>query len=165
MVEDIVSNRIVKVTKPGLFGAQGEDAGNYILRWALHNLAFNSDVTLEGIVTFPGEHSPRAVISQPFVFGRDATSDEQTDFLKERGFHEVESGRWVHPVRGFVVWDTITPGNAIMTDEGVVPIDYQIDHASTQELNRVRQQTGIGKNTSFSISNDPPLPSLNRRDP
>ncbi len=34
----------------------------------------------EGFVTLPGETEARAVISQPFVKGRDATPEEIRDF-------------------------------------------------------------------------------------
>jgi hypothetical protein len=149
VIPDPATGRVVKLTKPGLFGAQAEDAGAYLERWALHNIVFSDDVAFEGLVTFAGEDRPRAVISQKFAGGRDATPEEQSEYLKGKGFHEVETGRWVHPVRGVVVWDTITPGNCIMTAEGVKVIDLQIGLATTEEIEEVRRQTGIGKRSSF----------------
>jgi hypothetical protein len=143
-------NRVLKFTKPGLFGAQAEDAGAYLQRWALHNEVFNDDVQIEGIVTLPGEHAPRLVISQPFRKGRDATPAEIADYLTEKGFTEHE-GRWVHPVRGVAVWDTITAGNVIMTEHGARAVDLQIGPAGPAELHAVRERTGIGRKTSFSL--------------
>lgn len=69
------SGRVYKLTKPGLYGAQAEDAGVYLQRWALANRVFSDDVRFEGFVTLPGESDARAVISQPFVEGRDATPE------------------------------------------------------------------------------------------
>jgi hypothetical protein len=146
---DPTTGRVVKLTKPGFFGAQADDAGAYLERWALHNIVFSDDVAFEGFIILPEENVPRAVISQKFAAGRDATPEEQSEYLKERGFHEVENGRWVHPVRGVVVSDTITPGNCIMTSHGVKVIDLQIGLATTEEIEEVRRQTGLGKKTSF----------------
>jgi hypothetical protein len=145
--------RFLKFTKPGLYGANGEDAGAYLQRWALHNEVFNDDVQIEGIVTLPGEHDARIVISQPFRKGRDATPAEIADYLTEKGFTEHE-GRWVHPVRGVAVWDTITPGNVIMTEHGARAVDLQIGPAGPAELHAVRERTGIGRRTSFNLSED-----------
>jgi hypothetical protein len=110
---DPATSRVIKLTKPGFFGAQGEDAEAYLERWALHNRAFSDDVAFEGLVTLPGEDMPRAVISQAFAQGRNATPDEQRDHLIEKGFHEMDDGRWIHPIREIVAWNTITPCNAI----------------------------------------------------
>lgn len=149
---DESTQRIVKLTKPGLFGAQAEDAGAYLERWALHNKAFNDDVTFEGLVTLPGEDAPRAVISQAFAEGRDATEQEQYDYLIAKGFHEMPDGKWIHPIRAIQAWDTITPGNAIMTADGVRIVDLQMAPADPKELAALRQKTGIGRETSFSIA-------------
>jgi hypothetical protein len=113
VVFDPATVRVVKLTKPGFFGAQREDAEAYLERWALHNRAFSDDVAFEGLVTLPGEDMPRAVISQAFAQGHDAAPDEQRDHLIEKGFHEMDDGRWIHPIREIVAWNTITPCNAI----------------------------------------------------
>jgi hypothetical protein len=146
---DPATARVVKLTKPGFFGAQGEDAGAYLERWALHNRAFGDDVAFEGLVTLPGEDLPRAVISQAFAQGRDATPQEQRDFLIEKGFIEAEDGRWIHPIREIVAWDTITPGNAILTESGVRIIDLQMATAPKDELEAIRERSGIGRQSLF----------------
>lgn len=161
VIIDRDSHRVIKLTKPGLFGAQAEDAIAYLERWALHNRAFRDDVAFEGLVTLPGEHAPRAVISQRYAEGRDATAEEQADFLKGKGFYEQPDGRWIHPIRGITVWDTITPGNVIATADGLRVIDLQVSPTPSQELASVRQQTGIGRQTSFSIGHSPPNPKHN----
>jgi hypothetical protein len=158
VIFDAASGRVVKLTKPGFFGAQGQDAGAYVERWALHNKAFREDVAFEGMVTLPGENEPRAVISQNFAKGRDATPDEQRDYLIEKGFYEMPDGRWIHPLRGIVSWDTITPGNAILTADGLKVIDLQMAPAPADELKALRERTGIGRKTTFAIARaDSPL--------
>ncbi|MBX3740248.1 MAG: hypothetical protein KF712_04610 [Akkermansiaceae bacterium] len=154
VIIDGPSRRVIKLTKPGLFGAQAEDAIAYLERWALHNRAFGDDVAFEGLVTLPGEHAPRAVISQRYAEGRDATMEEQADFLNGKGFHEQPDGRWIHPIRGITVWDTITPGNVIATADGMRVIDLQVAPTPSKELAEVRLRTGIGRETSFSIGSD-----------
>lgn len=144
-------DRVLKLTKPGLFGAQGEDAGAYLRRWAFHNRAFGDDTTFEGFVTLEGEDLPRAVISQRFAAGRDATAEELAGYLVEKGFHEMPDGKWIHPVRGYELWDTITPGNAIMTDQGVRVIDLQLGPADPVALEELRSRSGIGRRSSFSL--------------
>ncbi len=161
---DEESQRVVKLTKPGFFGTQAEDALAYLERWALHNRAFGDDVAFEGLVTLPGEHAPRAVISQRYAEGRDATPQEQADFLNSKGFYEQPDGRWIHPIRGITVWDTITPGNVIATEDGMRVIDLQMAPTSSKELAEVRQQTGMGRETSFSIGNDPDQPHNQQHD-
>ncbi|WAC18828.1 hypothetical protein OVA24_16480 [Luteolibacter sp. SL250] len=164
VIIDHVSSRVIKLTKPGLFGAQAEDAIAYLERWALHNRAFGDDVAFEGLVTLPGEHAPRAVISQRYAEGRDATMEEQADFLNDKGFHEQPDGRWIHPIRGITVWDTVTPGNVIATADGMRVIDLQVAPTPSKELAEVRQLTGIGRETSFSIGNDPNQPHDQQHD-
>ncbi|WAC18829.1 hypothetical protein OVA24_16485 [Luteolibacter sp. SL250] len=161
---DEESQRVIKLTKPGLFGVQAEDAIAYLERWALHNRAFGDDVAFEGLVTLPGEHAPRAVISQRYAEGRDATMEEQADFLNGKGFHEQPDGRWIHPIRGITVWDTVTPGNVIATADGMRVIDLQVAPTPSKELAEVRQFTGIGRETSFSIGNDPNQPHDQQHD-
>lgn len=144
------SGRIVKLTKPGFFGAQAEDAGAYLQRMALGNRVFGDDVKFEGIVTLPGEEAPRAVISQPFIEGRDATIEEQKDYLMQHGFVEHD-GKFVHPVLGVTVWDTITNGNVIAKPDGTFQaIDLQLEPSTSEDLKAVREKSGIGRETVFS---------------
>lgn len=92
--------RVVKVTKPGFYGAQAEDPGAYLQRHALANRIFRDDVRFEGMVHLPDELEARAVISQPFIQGRDSTPEEQLDRLMEGGFRDAGEGRFVHRVIG-----------------------------------------------------------------
>jgi hypothetical protein len=143
---DPESGRWVKMTKPALYGAQGQDAGAYLQRWALSNHVFGDDVRYEGQIHLPGEHESRAVVSQPDVAGRDSTEAEVADYLNGKGFRDMGAGRWVNPVLGITAWDVAQEGNAITDAHGQVhPIDFQVVPSRAEELQRAREQTGIGK--------------------
>jgi hypothetical protein len=148
--DDPLNRRVIKMTKPGLFGAQAEDAGAYLQRLALSNRVLGDDVKFEGIVTLLGEEAPRAVISQSFVEGRDATTEEQQDYLRSKGFVEHE-GKFIHPTLGVTVWDTITTGNVIAKPDGTFQaIDLQVEPSTAEDLKAAREKTGIGRETVFS---------------
>ena len=146
------TDRVLKLTKPGTFGYNAGDAGEYVRRWALHNRAFNDDVQILGITTLEGESEPRHMISQPWYEGRTATPAEVRKHLKEHGWHELEAGRWVHPARGITAWDVLGEGNAIMTAEGVQVIDALLAPSTRAELDTIAQRTGFGRPTAFSIA-------------
>lgn len=142
--------RVLKLTKPGLYGAQAQDSGQYLQRWALSNRVFNDDVRVEGVVKLPNEDAERMVISQPWISGRDATEAEQKSFLQGKGFVE-HGGKFIHPTLGLAVWDTNTPGNVIVREDGSMQaVDLQIAPANAQELRAVREESGIGGETVFS---------------
>ncbi|MCB1226529.1 MAG: hypothetical protein KDK99_12005, partial [Verrucomicrobiales bacterium] len=52
---DEETGRVLKLTKPGLYGFQAEDAGEYLQRWALSNRLFGDAAAIEGITQLPGE--------------------------------------------------------------------------------------------------------------
>ncbi|CAB4155586.1 hypothetical protein UFOVP672_20 [uncultured Caudovirales phage] len=161
---DETGNRVLKRTKAGLFGAQGNDVGEYLQRWALHNEVFGDDVRIEGVTKLEGDDEIRVIVSQPFFEGRDATAEELSEYLASKGFVRWENwGAWVHPVRGVAVWDTQTPGNALMTAEGVRAIDLQIAPAANDVLKQVRGETGFGNETSFSLASGDYLESIAQR--
>jgi hypothetical protein len=149
---DKETGRVIKLTKPGLYGYHAEDAGEYLQRWALSNRLFGDDATFEGITQLEGEDDFRAVFSQSFVPGRDSTPEEVADYLKGKGFAEYE-GNWVHPILGVTIRDTLTAGNAITTPEGeVAPIDWVVEPTEKADLRDVRELTGQGRETSFSLA-------------
>jgi len=146
---DEASQRVVKLTKPGFVGYYAEDAGAYLERWALANRVFGDDVKVEGVVWLPDEDAARVVISQPFIQGRDATADEVSSFLNEHGFVE-DRGRWIHPILGVTVGDTLTEGNAITRDDGsMMPIDWLLEQTNAHDLREIRERTGQGRRSSF----------------
>ena len=143
--------RVFKLTKPGLYGAQGTDAGAYLQRWALHNRTFGDDAKFEGLVHLPGESEPRAMVSQPWVNERDSTVPEQEDYLRGKGYRKQADGMWIHPATKLKVWDTITPGNAKTDSDGKVqPIDLQIAPAEGAELERAQKLSGVGGEPLFA---------------
>lgn len=137
--------RVIKVTKPGFYGAQGGDAGWYLQRWAWHNEVFTDDVQVEGVVTLEGEDEARIFVSQPFQKGRDASMEEIAECLQAKGFCATAGGRWVHPVREIAVWDTWTPGNVLATASATRVIDLLVGPANREELESVRNHTGLGR--------------------
>lgn len=143
------TRRIVKLTKPGLLGAQAADAGAYMQRMALGNRLFGDDVWFEGILMLPGEEEPRTMISQPFIEGRDASTDEQVAYVRSKGFVEYH-GKFVHPVLAITVWDSFTSGNIIAKPDGTYQaIDLQIEPATEEELEAAQDSSGIGKTFVF----------------
>lgn len=144
-------DRVYKLTKPGLFGIQADDAGAYLQRWALANRLFNDDARVEGIVKLPRESDYRTVISHRFIDGRDSTRAEIQDYLRSNGFVQVES-QWVHPVLGIAALDADTAGNSItMPDGTVAPVDLNLQPATPQYLQQAREQSGLGAVSNFSI--------------
>ncbi|WP_172683443.1 hypothetical protein, partial [Verrucomicrobium spinosum] len=158
VIFDNVTQRAVKLTKPGVYGAQGQDFEAYVRRWAVANAALGDGVAFEGLVTLPGETEARAVISQPWVAGRDGTDREMADAFMGHGFVELEPGKWIHPIREITAWDTITPGNAITrADASTQFVDLQLDDASPADLRAIRQRTRFGESTLFASSTKPSL--------
>ena len=151
LVYKAAGDRVYKLTKPGLFGIQADDAGAYLQRWALANRLFNDDARVEGIVKLPGESDYRTVVSHRHIDGRDSTRAEIQDYLQSHGFVQVES-QWIHPTLGIAALDAETAGNSItMPDGTVAPVDLNLQPASPQYLQQAREQTGIGGKTNFSI--------------
>lgn len=143
--------RLFKLTKPGLAGAQAEDAGAYLQRWALNNRLFNDTARIEGLVKLPGDNDYRVVVSHAQIEGNDSTVGEIQEYLKSHGFIQVES-QWIHPVLGLAALDEATPGNAITTPTNeVVPVDLNLVPASPKYLDQARKDSGLGRNTDFSV--------------
>lgn len=94
---DEETDRWVKLTKPGIFGAQGDDVEAYMFRWAQSNRGLHDAVAFEGLVSLPDEDEPRAVIFQPDRHGGDASDDQQAQRLGQLGFHEHD-GKKIYPM-------------------------------------------------------------------
>jgi len=76
-------SRVLKVTNPPNFGAQGSLL-NYLNNLVLSNLLWGDDIRLESVrATADG---PALIVSQPFIEGREATEEEITAFFAARGF-------------------------------------------------------------------------------
>jgi hypothetical protein len=140
------NDRYYKLTKPGQYGMQADDAEAYLERWAIanHPLGLGDDVHFEGMVLLPGEDDYRSVISQPFRQAADPTDPnaspaEVEAYLLSRGYgyHDLY---WVHPLLGLQVWDFNTPenANAIRAAGSVLIYDLQIEPAPPDFLRRAR---------------------------
>jgi Serine/Threonine/Tyrosine Kinase found in polyvalent proteins len=76
-------NRVLKLTNPPNFGAQG-GLLNYLNNIVLSNLLWGDDIRLEAARATPA--GPELIISQPFIRGRDATEEEIRTYFEVRGF-------------------------------------------------------------------------------
>jgi hypothetical protein len=72
------------------------------------NRYFDDDIRLEGIVYLDNE-LPQVVISQPFVWGREATLKEIRTFFGRQGYHESDPGVWSKEQGDHLiqVWDAV----------------------------------------------------------
>jgi len=109
---DPSSARVIKLTHADDFGngAVGHslNVGDYLSGLEGQNRYFHDDIRLEGIV-YLDNPIPQVVISQPFVWGREATLKEIKTFFTFQGFHESDPGFWVRESGCGVihVWDAV----------------------------------------------------------
>jgi len=132
------SARVIKLTHADEFGngalEHSLNVGDYLLGLDGQNRHFHDDIRLEGIVYLDNE-LPQVVISQPFVWGREATLGEIRTFFMGRGFHESDPGVWTRQDggRSLYVWDAVPynvftvklPDNSLVT----LTIDVQVFEA------------------------------------
>jgi hypothetical protein len=106
------SARVIKLTHADDFGngAVGHslNVGDYLLGLDGQNRYFADDIRLEGIVYLDNE-LPQIVISQPFVWGREATLKEIRTFFGRQGYRESDPGVWIKEQgnRLIQVWDAV----------------------------------------------------------
>ena len=106
------SARVIKITHADDFGngAVGHslNVSDYLLGLNGQNRFFHDDIRLEGIVYLDNQ-IPQVVISQPFVWGREATLKEIRTFFTRQGFHETDPGVWSKETSGQMihVWDAV----------------------------------------------------------
>ena len=109
---DHQSARVIKITHADDFGngavGQSLNAGDYLLGIDDQNRYFYDDIRLEGIV-YLDNPIPQVVISQPFVWGREASLKEIRTFFTRQGFHESDPGVWSKETSGQMihVWDAV----------------------------------------------------------
>ncbi len=109
---DPASARVIKLTHADDFGngAVGHslNVGDYLLGLDGQNRYFHDDIRVEGIVYLDNE-LPQVVISQPFVWGREATLKEIKAFFTGQGFSDKEPGLWTKKMEGrtISVWDAV----------------------------------------------------------
>ncbi|SKA88876.1 hypothetical protein SAMN02745166_01500 [Prosthecobacter debontii] len=157
------SQRMVKLTKPGMHGFYADDAGRYIQRWALSNRRLGDEVTIEGVVKLPGDDEYRTVISQPFIIGDEPGPGVAAGYLKSKGYFEYE-GSWVHPILGVTIRDVNTEGNALVDTQGELhPIDWILEVTSPADLAKVQEASGQGRKSAFSLSSGARLAEVQDR--
>lgn len=124
---DPVSNRVIKLTNPGEFGAEELGLEGYLQRLVWANQLFGDDIKIEGMVTLAGESAPRVVTSQPWYRADETTphpTQAQIDvYMRSKGFLKAYDGAYLHETRDIVASDAI-PKNFILDQEGHVhPVD------------------------------------------
>lgn len=117
------TNRVLKLTIPPAFGAQGT-AADYLANLNAANRFFGDDIQLHGVLeTLNG---PSLVVSQPFVAGSQPDYVEIATWFGEAGFVQSGYNRWSHPDSGVEIADAHS-GNLIKADDGeLIPIDLQV---------------------------------------
>jgi len=119
---DESSQRVIKMTLPPTFGAQGAEA--YLRNIGASNRLFADDIRFHGILET--DHGPAFVISQPFVAGCEPGLEEVAAWFEQNGYRSTGHNRWIHDGTGTEIADAHT-GNLIKTADGeLVPIDLQV---------------------------------------
>jgi DNA ligase (NAD+) len=158
------ASRVVKLTIPPNFGAQG-GAIAYLTNLDAANRLFGDDIQFHGVVETL--HGPSLVTSQPFIAGSVPTPDEVATWFQNAGYQSTGHNRWKHPETGTEIADAHV-GNLIKSDDGeLIPIDLQILDAgdgnsisqisnilSSPDLQPVRRSLG---EVGSPISNPPSL--------
>lgn len=132
----------VPVVENGVLTSRGARPAEYLRRMELQAAVFHSDLKLEG-VHIPKESllndpldGPQIVISQPYYEQVDrVTLKEVAEFLQEAGFERVPDSfyGWVQRSDGVVIQDATTE-NFVLTDEGLYPLDLQMNVLSSKAL-------------------------------
>ncbi len=120
------SSRVIKLTIPPNFGAQGGTVA-YLTNLDAANLIFGDDIQFHGVLeTLRG---PSLVTSQPFIVGMEPEPEEVTAWFVSNGYQSTGHNRWKHPESGIEIADAHI-GNLIKTDDGeLIPIDLQVLNA------------------------------------
>ncbi|MCB1225724.1 MAG: hypothetical protein KDK99_07950 [Verrucomicrobiales bacterium] len=120
------SGRVVKLTRPGKFGAKGGPQ-EYLQRLAWSNEFFDDDWLVEGWLRYPNEAAPRVVTSQPWYRVNPdrpmPTMAEIDAYMWRVGFLKAYDGAWIHSKREIVATDAL-PKNFVIDVSGFIqPID------------------------------------------
>jgi N12 class adenine-specific DNA methylase/DNA repair protein RadC len=119
---DRASNRVVKLTSPGQFGARNS-LGGYLLQMQVMNDVFSDGVAIEGWIKPTPDSGAVLVTSQPWISGKESTLPEIDTYMRRRGFLRMYDGAWWNPSSEMQVTDAL-PKNFITSDTGHVhPID------------------------------------------
>jgi DNA ligase (NAD+) len=125
------SSRVIKLTIPPNFGAQGF-ATAYLNNLDAANRLFGDDIHLHGILETA--NGPSLVTSQPFIPGTAPTLDEVESWFESNGYRSTGHNRWKHPETGTEIADAHI-GNLIKTEDGeLIPIDLQVLNEGDENL-------------------------------
>lgn len=119
------SQRVVKLTKPGLYGARGSLA-EYLKQTEYCNRKFLDDVVIEGWVIMPGETRPRLVSSQSWYAGRLSLPEEISAYMEVMGVVEIFEGAWWHSGEEVKVTDALPKNFRTLPGGWVHPIDVLV---------------------------------------
>lgn len=106
MFFDARTQRVVKLTKPGLYGARGS-LQEYLRQAEYANRKFHDDLMIEGWALMPGEDKARLVVSQSWYAGRLSTEREITAYMEMLGFAMIFDGAWWHAGEEVKVTDAL----------------------------------------------------------
>jgi hypothetical protein len=144
VVLDPDTQRIIKVTRPGQYGAHG--LANWIHTQRRANEVFGDDIRIEGVVE-DADDNVLLVISQPFRLGRPATQSEIENFLGTLGFHRVSDLTFYNPEIGEAIRDT-QEVNVIQGEDGnTYPIDldfFQPNEATRKIFESILRKRNTG---------------------
>lgn len=119
---DRLSNRAIKITNPGEYGAR-QSLGGYLRQMQLMNEMFGDGITVEGWLQGPGETGTRLITSQPWIQGANSTLEEIDTYMRRKSFLRMYDGAWWHSSLEMLATDAL-PKNFITDDTGHVhPID------------------------------------------
>jgi Serine/Threonine/Tyrosine Kinase found in polyvalent proteins len=104
----------------------------YLDRVRLNNENFGDDQRYHGVWLTPEGEPGGIVISQPFVKGTPPTPEQVSDYMRGRGFHEVDLGTWFRPSDNVLVTDAHN-GNFFVKNGELVPVDMQTKVATPAE--------------------------------
>ena len=120
---DAVSNRVIKVTKEGAYGAKG--LGNYVNNIRRSNAQLGDDIQIVGVVENKNSGWPHLIISQPFIKGRSATTAEIQHYMGTHGFYRVSDVTYYNPSTGEAISDA-REANVMQGVDGLThPFDVQ----------------------------------------
>ena len=116
----------------------GATPSEYLDRTQIANRIFNDDVRLEAITQTP--KGPSIVTSQPFIRGRDSTTDEIDSYMRGKGFTRLGLGAYYHEGEGILAHD-MHPRNVKTDLQGNIhpidPIIQRVKPAMVEELKNI----------------------------
>lgn len=122
---DANTQRVIKLTYPGRYGARG-NLVEYLKQTRYINQKFLDDVMIEGWVQMPGEDLPRLVSSQSWYAGRLSAYAEIAAYMNVLGFAEIFEGAWWHSGEEVKITDAMPKNFRTLAGDLVHPIDVLV---------------------------------------